>query len=747
MKREKARLAQLRSMPYEDYLQTPEWQEVQKAALQRAGNQCQGCKAENVTLSAYHTSYDHLGCEQEDDAIVLCEACYERLSHYGKLAQSDDAPEEPGEEQMYPHFPLSKRALIFGPSALVTMGLPALLHAPLPAELFGLGAAIALAANSPKLYAEMRGSLPTPLVALLDGRAERKRAEVGEWNTWDRLLGRHMYDHVPDHAEEPGSADADPTDDQQDHLNLGPTLRPHADTALSGRKVILGTSGSGKTNSMNVYCEELGKLDPAPAIILFDTDDENRALCNRAYLPHPAWLDKSRGLTAENAFETAQNILEQRYQCIINLQSYEDEEAAWIMINMIKGVRAWQEAREVRIPCEIVLDEASVWLPQNARESLLSSVLVDDPDASPDEDEDKGKKISLLALLQRAFFSTVVRRGRRRGMGFTLAAQRIAEIDKRALQGSWMFLMRQTQPADFREYQKFGISPDEALGLLDGEAFVFAPGMPRERHRLRMSNSPHGGVTPGMKALRGSIKGERVERGAATPAPEPRSLPTSATRKPAERRDPSLETTIDALLQLRGKVDEQTFLALLEALPVANAEDEEASPPYQPGAAPGTPGAFASKPQARQTQQNVAAQAHASRREVDKTQHFTKELGPELQAAYDAYRPGMHHHTLARYLGTTPSVAGQLLKQLQKRGLIDAAGNKTMVSPQENQVELQEYDRAVTIWHELEEKQRANVRDFAAAMKMGETKAWDLLSKMDRLGLIHWERRKKKEAI
>jgi len=51
-------------------------------------------------------------------------------------------------------------------------------------------------------------------------------------------------------------------------------------------------------------------------------------------------------------------------------------------------------------------------------------------------------------------------------------------------------------------------------------------------------------------------------------------------------------------------------------------------------------------------------------------------LGPELQAAYDAYRPGMHHHTLARHLGITPSLAGQLLKQLQMRGLIDAAGNK-----------------------------------------------------------------------
>jgi len=118
-----------------------------------------------------------------------------------------------------------------------------------------------------------------------------------------------------------------------------------------------------------------------------------------------------------------------------------------------------------------------------------------------------------------------------------------------------------------------------------------------------------------------------------------------------------------------------------------------------------------------------------------------------LQAAYAAYRPGMHHHTLARYLRTTPSLAGQLLKQLQMRGLIDAAGNKTVASTQASQEDLKEYDRAVTVWHELEEKKRANVRDFATAMKMGETKAWDLLGELDRLGLIHWERRKKKDVV
>jgi hypothetical protein len=173
----------------------------------------------------------------------------------------------------------------------------------------------------------------------------------------------------------------------------------------------------------------------------------------------------------------------------------------------------------------------------------------------------------------------------------------------------------------------------------------------------------------------------------------------------------------------------------------------QAAYPYQP-----PPRAFATHAPAPSTQPArpvASAQAPVSWQEAEKsqTQHFTKAVGPQLQAAYDAFRPGMNHHMLARALGTTSSVAGHLLKQLQLRGLIDAAGTKLAASPQASQEDLREYDRAVAVWHELEEKKHANVRDFAAAMKMGETNAWELLTKLNRLGLIRWQRRKKKDVV
>ncbi len=207
MKREKARLEQLRSMPYEDYLQTPEWQETQKVALNWAGNRCQVCNAGSVSLNAYHKTYENLGCEQEGDVITLCEACYDHL--YQKLAQREDATGE-AEEETYPDFSFSKKVGVFAPTALVTMGLPALLHAPLPAELFGLAAALALAANSPKMYGEMRESLPQPIVELVDGMTERKRAReaTGDWSTLDRLLGRHLNGSAQADDEQAGQRQA-----------------------------------------------------------------------------------------------------------------------------------------------------------------------------------------------------------------------------------------------------------------------------------------------------------------------------------------------------------------------------------------------------------------------------------------------------------------------------------------------------------------------------------------------------------
>lgn len=317
-----------------------------------------------------------------------------------------------------------------------------------------------------------------------------------------------------------------------EYMHFGETLRPSADKILSGRKVLFGVSEAGKSNAIATIVEEIGGRYGAP-LFLLDTEDEYRAICDKQYLARPLWVDKSK-IKPEQAFEFAQWAVHNLRQVVINLQNYEDHEAAWLMINLIKGVQAYEETHEARVPCEIILDEATVWLPQLASQSSLSKILVDDPDGMIDQGEDdegKGKQATLLSLLERAFFSIVVRRGRKRGIGLTLAAQRIAEINKSALQASWTFLLKQTQPADFKVYKQYGIESNDILQMLPGEAFVFAPGKPMERHRFRLRKSPHGAKTPGLKELRAHQERLAVARREQSAPPIPVEIPTP-TREP-----------------------------------------------------------------------------------------------------------------------------------------------------------------------------------------------------------------------
>jgi len=72
------RLSQLKRMPYNDYLETDEWKETRKRALQRADYKCQVCNGTH-NLQVHHSSYDRRGNEADADLIVLCGACHRRF--------------------------------------------------------------------------------------------------------------------------------------------------------------------------------------------------------------------------------------------------------------------------------------------------------------------------------------------------------------------------------------------------------------------------------------------------------------------------------------------------------------------------------------------------------------------------------------------------------------------------------------------------------------------------------------------
>jgi hypothetical protein len=69
------RLLELRSMPYEDYLDTDEWRAARKAKLRQVNHQCRRCGRDRY-LHVHHLTYDHLGHEWLDELVVLCQPCH-----------------------------------------------------------------------------------------------------------------------------------------------------------------------------------------------------------------------------------------------------------------------------------------------------------------------------------------------------------------------------------------------------------------------------------------------------------------------------------------------------------------------------------------------------------------------------------------------------------------------------------------------------------------------------------------------
>lgn len=82
-----ARLQELRTMPYRQYLQTPEWQETRRRHLKSTGYRCQVCNAYGVALNVHHRTYERRGNESFKDLIVLCQQCHEIFHENGRLSE------------------------------------------------------------------------------------------------------------------------------------------------------------------------------------------------------------------------------------------------------------------------------------------------------------------------------------------------------------------------------------------------------------------------------------------------------------------------------------------------------------------------------------------------------------------------------------------------------------------------------------------------------------------------------------
>ena len=75
----------LREMPYWSYLRTRHWKIVRKRALAAAEHRCFYCGATHP-LDVHHLTYKRLGCELDEDLIVLCRECHD-IEHQTEAEQ------------------------------------------------------------------------------------------------------------------------------------------------------------------------------------------------------------------------------------------------------------------------------------------------------------------------------------------------------------------------------------------------------------------------------------------------------------------------------------------------------------------------------------------------------------------------------------------------------------------------------------------------------------------------------------
>lgn len=78
--------AELRTMPYADYLKTDHWQRMRQEALARCGHKCMVCGA-RAGLEVHHNTYERRGHELPQDLIVLCRTCHQTFHDAGRLAR------------------------------------------------------------------------------------------------------------------------------------------------------------------------------------------------------------------------------------------------------------------------------------------------------------------------------------------------------------------------------------------------------------------------------------------------------------------------------------------------------------------------------------------------------------------------------------------------------------------------------------------------------------------------------------
>jgi hypothetical protein len=297
--------------------------------------------------------------------------------------------------------------------------------------LVGLGAY-----HSPALYRGLKDMVPflPDLEASTPApRATRERTFV------QRLLGTNRNPHSDENEEEP---DELASYELPRTLALSPELQMEPDELVCKSLFIAGQRRSGKTTLGARIAEQIG----AQLVPMFIPDSEGDYLTVYDFLPRgmiagaPDSYDPDRvdfwPVTPEDADILGFNILYERRQVILDMSTFDGDDAWRVVVGVIRGMFAFaNQYPQYRCPVEVFLDEAQKYLPQNIAMSHVRDTQVRDE------------------LLQA--YTDVITTGGKRGITPVILSQRLAETNNQIMaQAELRFILRQTHDTDLARAMK-----------------------------------------------------------------------------------------------------------------------------------------------------------------------------------------------------------------------------------------------------------------------------------------------------
>lgn len=240
---------------------------------------------------------------------------------------------------------------------------------------------------------------------------------------------------------------------------------------LTGRGVIFGKSGSGKSNSLGVIAEEL--LSQGFPLCIVDADGEHYGLKEEYELLHVGGDDSADvRVGVEHAEALADIMLHEDVPVILDTSGYIEEQDAHELVERVVS-RLFSMEKKAKKPFPVFVEEVHELVPEGNR---LPSV---------------GKSLVKVA-----------KRGRKHGLGIVGASQRPAEVKKSFVtQASWSVWHKLTWSQDTDVVRDI-IDKEHAEAVQDldtGQAIIHSDWMDAVRTvQFREKHTFDAGATPGL---------------------------------------------------------------------------------------------------------------------------------------------------------------------------------------------------------------------------------------------------------